>query len=116
MLKEYPGCEGDLARHEYSTFARTVATDEHSARLIELFEALKEHRWQKAKGFQEFEGRYNAAEAMALRCVSGLLVVLILRNPEELYESSSILAYEVLNPEDSKELNTQIEPDSWRWV
>jgi hypothetical protein len=114
MLKECPACEGDLARHEYAKFAITIATDERSARLIEFFEALKGHRWREAKEFQEFDGRYNAAEAMALRCGSGSLVMLTIRNPEELWESSSILDYEVLSPEDSKELDIQIEPDRWR--
>ena len=116
MLKECPACGGDLAGHQYANFAITIATDENHPRLVEFFEALKGHRWREAKGFQEFEGRYNAAEAIALRCVSGSLIMLLIRNPEELWESSSVLDYEVLSPEGGKELDARIEPDEWRAV
>jgi hypothetical protein len=116
MLKACPACGGDLAGHKYANFAITIATDENHPRLVEFFEALKGHRWRGAKGFQEFDGRYNAAEAIALRCVSGSLIMLLIRNPEELWESSGVLDYEALSPEGGKELDAQIEPDKWRAV
>jgi hypothetical protein len=116
MLRACPACGGDLAGHRHASFAITISTDENRNRLVAFFEALKEHRWREAKGFQEFEGRYDATEVIALRCVSGSLTMLLIRNPEELWESSSILDYEILSPQVGKELDAQIEPDNWRAV
>jgi hypothetical protein len=114
MLKECPACDGDLAGHKYANFAITIATEENHTRLVAFFEAFKGHRWREAKRFQEFDGRHNAAEAVALRCSSGSLTLLLIRNPKELWEFSSILDYEVISPEVRKELDGQIEPDGWR--
>src|ERR1044072_1190237 len=113
MLTSCPACERTLTGHSYAQFAITIATEEHHDRTIQLFEALKEHRWTDAIRFQEFDARYNAAEALALRCPSGATTVVIVRNPEELWESNSIVDHEVLDMEAGQRLNQVIESGKW---
>ena len=114
MLKVCPSCQGSLHAHHYADFAITVASDETRTRLPEFFQALKEHRWSEAKRFQDFDPRYNAAVAKVLRCVTGSLVMLITRDPEELLESINIEAVEVLSQKSGRELEAEIEPNQWR--
>jgi hypothetical protein len=97
MLKSCPVCQEHFDNHSYAQFAITVASTDRGTRLREFFDALKTHDWRKAIEFQEFEGLLNAAEAFALKCVSGAVVLLMVRNPFELYDANEILDYEILD-------------------
>ena len=64
--------------------------------------------------FQEFEGFLNAAEAFALKCISGAVVLLMVRNPFELYDANEILDLEILDSSTGKELVSLIDSGKWR--
>lgn len=114
MLTTCPACQGALNGHHYAQFAMTIATKDNHQRMIQLFEALKGHRWIEAIRFQDFDGRYNAAEAFALRCPSGAMTVLIVCDPEELLESNRLLECEVLDMPDAQGLSEAIESCKWQ--
>jgi hypothetical protein len=116
MLKVCPACEADLNDHSYALFATTVASDERKQELLEFFQALKAHDWRRAQKFEDFDPLLNAAEAFALKCVSGTLVLLMVRNPFELFDASSLMYSEVLDGESGKELNAFIEAGAWRMM
>lgn len=113
FFDECPACSGSFVAHDVTTFAMTVAREETSQRTNDFLQALQDHRWHDAKTFQEFDGAYNAAVAKVLRCAGGSLVLLIVRDPRELYESSSLLACEVLSSEVAGALNSEIAPEQW---
>ena len=108
-----PACSGGFAAHNVATFAMTVAREETSQRTNDFLQALQDQRWRDAKSFHEFDGAHNAAVAKVLRCTSGSLVLLIVRDPVELYESSSLLACEVLSSEVADALNSEIASEQW---
>jgi len=114
MLELCPACQRGLENHRYTLFGMTVASRENEERLGEFSNALKTHDWSKAKEFSEFDGGYNALEAYALKCVSGSFVLLVVRDPFELFDSSSILHSEVLNQESGADLETVLGADNWR--
>ena len=116
MLQECPACKGSLHAHQFVDFAITIASNETKTQLLDFFRALKKHDWRAAKRFQDFDPRYNAAIAKVLRCVSGSIVLLIIRDPEELWESSNIEDYEVLSPEIGRALEAEIESSQWRTI
>ena len=113
FFDECPACSGSFVAHDVATFAMTVARNETSQRTKDFLKALQDHRWRDAKSFQQFDGAYNAAVARVLRCAVGSLVLLIVRDPEELYESSSLLVCEVLSTEMAAALNSEIAPEQW---
>jgi hypothetical protein len=114
MLKLCPACQRGLEDHRYTLLGMTVASRENEQRLGEFSNALKTQDWSKAKEFSEFDGGYNALEAYALKGVSGSFVFLVVRDPFELFESSSILHSEVLNRESGADLERVLGGENWR--
>jgi hypothetical protein len=114
MLKVCPACQASLANHSYALFAITIASDERKKHLLEFVRALQFHDWRVAQQFSDFDPLLNATEAFALKCLSGSLVLLVVRNPFELFESSNILQLEVLGRVSGEELESLIESDKWR--
>jgi hypothetical protein len=114
MLKSCPACQQNLDDHSYALFAITVASNDRRARLSEFFDTLKAHDWRKAMEFEEFEGLLNAAEAFALECVSGAVVLLLVRDPFELYDAHEILDCEILDSSTDEELVSLIDSIKWR--
>lgn len=76
-----PACQEALDHHAYALIGRTVASPDNTQRLNEFFDSLKRYDWQKLKQFREFDGGFNTAEAYALKCVSGSIVLLGVRDP-----------------------------------
>jgi hypothetical protein len=64
--------------------------------------------------FDDFDPLLNALEAFAIKCAWGWIVMVAVRNPLELFESSRVLDYEVLDSNTGKALRSLIEPDKWR--
>ena len=108
-----PACARTLDKHRYVLIGRTVVSSENGQRLNEFFDCLTNYNWQKAKEFRDFDGEFDAAEAHALKCVTGSIVLLHLKNPAELFESTSILNVELLSEEQAHDLAKAIE--SWKW-
>src|ERR1051325_3104913 len=114
MLQRCPDCSAKLDDHSYARFAVTVASDENNERLATFCGALKTHDWMVVKSFQDFDPLLNALEAIVLRCASGVMVMLAVRNPFELHASLVVLNCDVLNADTGYALQSIIEPDSWR--
>ena len=63
--------------------------------------------------FDDFDPLLNALEAFAVRCPSGAMVLLAVRNPFELFESNEVLDCEVLDSTTGKQLDSLIETSRW---
>jgi hypothetical protein len=63
--------------------------------------------------FDDFDSLLNALEAFAVKCPSGQMVLLAVRNPFELFESNEVLDCEVLDSTTGKQLDSLIEPSKW---
>jgi hypothetical protein len=111
-----PACQRALNKHAYALIGRTVASRDNTQRLNEFFDGLKSHDWQKVKEFREFDGGFNTAEAYALKCISGSMVLLGVRDPVELFESSSVVHIEILTEKSASDLDLSIERSKWRLV
>jgi hypothetical protein len=111
-----PACSSTLDKHRYALIGRTVASTENSTRLKEFFDRLTNYDWQKVKEFRDFDGASDMAETHALKCVTGAMVLINVRDPVELFESSSILNVELLGEERARDLEQVIEPQKWRLV
>src|SRR5258705_11259852 len=87
MLKSCPACAANLDDHSYAPFAITVASPENEERIGEFCRLLKAHDWFRLKQFEDFDPLLNAIEVFAVRCVSGSIVLVTVRNPFELFDS-----------------------------
>jgi hypothetical protein len=114
LLKSCPACAGNLDDHSYVSFAITVASPENKERLGEFCRLLKAYDWSRLRQFHEFDPLLNAIEVFAIKCVSGAIVLLTVRNPFELFDSNEVLDLEVLNSTTGNELDSLIETDKWQ--
>jgi hypothetical protein len=114
MLKSCPACARNLDDHFYASFAITIASPENKERLGEFSRLLKSHDWSRLRQFDDFDRRLNAIEAFAVKCVSGAIVLLAVRNPFELFDSNEVLDCEALDSTTGNELESLIEADKWQ--
>ncbi|MGD0940382.1 MAG: hypothetical protein ABR905_11785 [Terracidiphilus sp.] len=96
-----PICQSkDLTGHLYGEFASQIAA-ENSDELKEFFHLYSEHRWQQLNQIHRFEGKSNAAIVYAFFC-HRFGCMLVVRDPFELYDSSSVLDLVKLNEDEMK--------------
>ena len=114
MLKSCPACAGTLENHSYVSVAVTVATPDNKERLHAFCGLLKAHDWPALMKFDDFDPMLNALEVFAVKCVSGAIVLLAVRNPFELLELSETLDCEMLDSTTGHSLSTLVESDRWR--
>jgi hypothetical protein len=114
MLKSCPACPGNLDDHSYASFATTVASPENKERLGEFCRLLKAHDWSGLTKFDDFDPLLNAIEVFAIKCVSGGMVLLTVRNPFELFDSCEVLDCETLDSTTGNEVESLIESDKWQ--
>lgn len=91
-----PGCGGHLAGHSVKQIGITVARRETSDRVRAVIESFNSQAWEDVATYQEFEGAYNAIEVYAVRCPAGKNAAILLRNPAELFDSTSVLSSQVV--------------------
>ena len=114
VLARCPICSDAFADHHYALFAITIISEDDKERLTEFFSALKEHRWQDALRFQEFDSLRDAAEAFAVRCSNDQIACVVLRSPAELYDSGRVVYCELLNDGDTRDLEVLIKQSKWK--
>lgn len=113
MLGSCPVCNQNFTSHLYTRFAITIFTRERQHRIAEFLKALREHRWRDVMEFNEFDGMEDALVAHALRCGGRQIVWLVIREPYELGDSPTLVEQEILNLENSREIESLISQDSW---
>ena len=114
MLKPCPACGANLDDHWYALCAVTVAAPENKERLGDFCRTLKAHDWPRLIQFDDFDPLLNALEVFVIKCISGAMVLLAVRNPFELYETKAVLDCEVLASVTGKELDSLIESQQWQ--
>jgi hypothetical protein len=113
MLGHCPICDQEFTGHYYARFAVTVLTNENGQRVNDFLTILREHRWTDVMKFREFDPLCDALVAQALRCAGRQIVWMAIREPFELGDTSSILEQEILDHEDSRELESLTSQDRW---
>ena len=81
--------------HSYALLASEIARKE-SLDLKHFFHLYKSRNWVDLNQIQRFDGEFNAALIYAVQCARGI-TVLVVRSPEELYETDSLLDAVVLD-------------------
>jgi len=108
-----PMCGEALRGHSYQLFAITVA-DESTEILVEFIQSARGHSWETLSHFQTFDPMKNALEAFALGCPDTILALLLVRDPFELYDTSSVEYFEALNQKESATWRCLFATNNWR--
>jgi hypothetical protein len=114
LLAHCPVCKRKAAGHHYAYLASTPYLAENQRQIDALFSAFKEHRWQEALSFNEFDPVENDVTVIALRCTNGQVTVVIQYDPCDFGDVRELMHYEALNVNESNKLNVFIDTDEWR--
>ena len=93
-------CNELLKGHIYAMIAsKTWNKQESKNGNIGRFVALLEsHNWKEIRKYQEFDAHEDVAEVFFLRCKGkSKVLVLLIRNPDELYDSDELLTHYILD-------------------
>lgn len=112
-LGRCPACGADFADHLFTQFAITVYTVETQRRAEDFLLAVRERRWRDVLKFKEFENVSDALVARAIRCPGRQIVVLVMLDPYDFYDTMSIAEQQVLDHDSSRELESLINRDEW---
>jgi len=109
LVTPCPICQSeDLTGHLYGEFASQIAAAD-SDELKEFFRLFRERRWQQLHQIHGFEGKSDAAVVYVLFC-SRIGCMLVVRDPVELYDCSSVLDIVRLNEDEVKTVQS-LSPD-----
>jgi hypothetical protein len=113
LLQLCPVCKSPLTEHRYASFATAVIGEGQTPSLIGFFKTILEHRWADLKQFQKWESESDDLEAYAVHCTTGKISLATVRSPEEFWHSDQLIHLEVLELEDSRQLEAFIQQDKW---
>jgi hypothetical protein len=107
-------CEEDLSRHQFAVIATTVATKDNMLRVQEVLEHVRQHRWGELAGYKDFRGDQNAVVVYAITGQHNGGMVILTRDPYELYESAEIYLQEHLSQEEVSAVSRLVGTEAWR--
>ena len=108
-----PHCGEEFKHHRRAMFGCTVASEKNRLRLTDFLAKLKDHHWQGAAAFSDFDAVESDVLAYAVKCGS-VGVICIVRSPFELYENNELCCSENVSSEDVAEIEKLIAPTSWQ--
>jgi hypothetical protein len=108
-----PACGGALDGHRYKLVASVVLDPDSGDAAARLLAALKNHDWGNVVGFQEWKGDSNNAEVYLLACPSGVLSIVEIASPVEIWASGYVIHTERVE-EPALFPETTFQGETWR--
>lgn len=107
-------CSTDMSRHRFAQIATTVATEDNKLRVQELLGCVKHHQWSALTKYKDFQPDQNAVVVYSITGPhSGGMVVLI-RDPFELYEPPELYLLEQLSPAEVSVVAALVPAGDWQ--
>jgi hypothetical protein len=107
-------CKEDLSKHQFAVIATTVATKNNILRVQEVLEHVRQHRWGELAGYKDFRGDQNAVVVYAITGQHNGGMVILTRDPHELYETAEIYLQEHLSQEEVSAVAGLVGTEVWR--
>jgi len=94
-------CGTDLSRHRFALIASTVAAEENRHRVQALISRVVRHEWNALKEYGDFRPRENAVLVYSIMGPHDGGMVVLIRDPFELYEAAELYLQEQLLPDEA---------------
>ena len=107
-------CGAELSNHRFAEIATTVASKDNLRRVRRLVEHVKEHRWSELTQYKDFRGDQNNVVVYAIRGPHSDGMVILIRDPFELFEPHEIYLQEQIRQEEIAAIAAIVGTDSWR--
>ena len=107
-------CSEDLSSHRFAQIASTVAAEDNKRRVQELLSHVRQHQWDALAKYKDFRPDQNAVVVYSIAGPhSGGMVVLV-RDPSELYEPAELYLQEELSPEEAAVVGALAPSGDWQ--
>jgi hypothetical protein len=111
-LKHCPVCNGPWSDHSYASIASIrIGTNQVAA--AQFSESARAHRWDEIVKHQRGQQKPDNAELCVIRCSDGKCAQLLVHTPFEPWDYKSIDYCEVLDSQETQDLQPMIAPTKW---
>jgi hypothetical protein len=93
-------CSADLSKHRFAQIASTVATKDNKRSVQELLSHVRQHRWGALTRYKDFQPTQNAVIVYSITGPHSGGMVILIRDPFELYEPVELYLQEQLSPDE----------------
>jgi len=93
-------CSKDLSGHRFAQIATTVATEGNKRRVQELISHVRQHEWAALTRYKDFRPDQNAAVVYSITGPHNGGMVILIRDPFELYERAELYLQEQLGSDE----------------
>jgi hypothetical protein len=107
-------CNGDSAGHRFAQVASLPCNEENKLQAMALFHHVKNHKWEALKDFTEFRADQDDAIAYAVTGPHEGGMVVLIRDPAELYARIEIYLEETITAEEVSRIKRLVSEDQWK--
>jgi hypothetical protein len=106
-------CSSDTTGHEFAQIATTVISDENRPRVLALYDHVKKHEWNSLPEVEDFRGDLDTAIAYAVRGPHPGGIVVLTRDPTELWAGPEIYLQEMVTADEMAAISQLIPESKW---
>jgi hypothetical protein len=106
-------CNADSTGHRFAQIASMPCNEQTKPRVMALFHHVRNHEWEPLKGFTEFRADQDDAIAYAVTGPHEGGMVVLIRDPVELYARVEIYLEERIAPEEVERIKGLIPAEEW---
>lgn len=107
-------CGTDLSGHRFALIASTVAADENRHRVQALISRVMRHEWSALTDYRDLRPQQNALLVYSIMGPHEGGMVLLLRDPFELYEAAELYLQEQLLPDEASTVAALTPSADWQ--
>ena len=106
--------KADLSRHRFAQIASTVATEDNKRSVQELIGHVRQHEWDALKIYKDFRGDQNAVLVYSIIGPHSRGMVILIRDPFELFEPAELYLQEQLSPDEVAAVTALAPAEDWQ--
>jgi hypothetical protein len=107
-------CNTDLSGHHFAKVAMTIAAEENKCRVEELIASVRQHQWDALTGYTDFSPTKNAVIVYSIVGPHGSGMVILIRDPFELYEPAELYVQEKIDSDEVTAIHALIPAGDWQ--
>lgn len=107
-------CNAGPVGHRFAEVASMPCNEETKPRVMAMFYHVKNHEWESLKDFNEFRADQDDAIAYAVTGPHESGMVVLIRDPVELYARVEIYLEETITAEEVSRIKNLVSEDKWK--
>ena len=107
-------CNTELSRHRFAEIATTIATEHNKDCVAALIGAVRKHQWNRLMEYTDFNPTKNAIVVYAIEGPHGSGMVILVRDPFELYEPAELYVQEMVDSDEVAAIHALSPEKDWQ--